>query len=91
VSGYLRTIPPEGQPRLEGADASHAWLAVWDPVFSWVDFDPTNDIVPGLDHITLAWGRDFADVSPVCGLVVGGGPQTLSVGVDVKPLSAEAA
>ncbi|MEL6479804.1 MAG: transglutaminase family protein [Pseudomonadota bacterium] len=91
VSGYLRTIPPEGQPRLEGADASHAWLAVWDPVFSWVDFDPTNDIVPGLDHITLAWGRDFADVSPVSGLVVGGGPQTLSVGVDVKPLSAEVA
>ncbi|MEM8759819.1 MAG: transglutaminase family protein, partial [Pseudomonadota bacterium] len=52
VSGYLRTIPPAGQPRLEGADASHAWVAVWDPVFSWVDFDPTNDIVPGLDHIT---------------------------------------
>ncbi|MEM8820999.1 MAG: transglutaminase family protein, partial [Pseudomonadota bacterium] len=85
-----RTIPPAGQPRLEGADASHAWVAVWDPVFSWVDFDPTNDIVPGLDHITLAWGRDFADVSPVSGLVVGGGGQTLSVGVDVRPLLTEA-
>ncbi|MEM6676750.1 MAG: transglutaminase family protein [Pseudomonadota bacterium] len=91
VSGYLRTIPPEGQTRLEGADASHAWVAVWDPVFAWVDFDPTNDIVPGLDHVTLAWGRDFADVSPVSGLVVGGGAQTLSVGVDVRPLSAETA
>ncbi|MEM7496738.1 MAG: transglutaminase family protein [Pseudomonadota bacterium] len=91
VSGYLRTNPPEGKPRLEGADASHAWVAVWDPVFSWVDFDPTNDLVPGLDHITLAWGRDFEDVSPVSGLVVGGGAQTLSVGVDVLPLGAEAA
>ncbi|MEO1776630.1 MAG: transglutaminase family protein [Pseudomonadota bacterium] len=88
VSGYLRTIPPEGQERLQGADASHAWVSVWDPVFSWVDFDPTNDVVPGLDHITLAWGRDFRDVSPVSGLVVGGGPQALSVGVDVLPLTA---
>ena len=87
VSGYLRTIPPEGQPRLEGADASHAWVAVWDPVFSWVEFDPTNDLGPGEDHITLAWGRDYADVSPVSGLVVGAGAQRLGVGVDVIPLA----
>ncbi|MEM9783453.1 MAG: transglutaminase family protein [Pseudomonadota bacterium] len=85
VSGYLRTLPPPGKPRLEGADASHAWISVWDPVLDWVDFDPTNDMVPGLDHITLAWGRDFRDVSPVSGLVVGAGPQTLTVGVDVIP------
>ncbi|MEM1382747.1 MAG: transglutaminase family protein [Pseudomonadota bacterium] len=83
VSGYLRTIPPEGQERLQGADASHAWVSVWDPVFDWVDFDPTNDVIPGIDHVTLAWGRDFADVSPVAGIVVGSGGQTLSVGVDV--------
>ncbi|MEM7505216.1 MAG: transglutaminase family protein [Pseudomonadota bacterium] len=87
VSGYLRTIPAPGQKRLEGADASHAWVSVWDPVFGWVDFDPTNNLVPGLDHITLAWARDYADVSPVSGVVVGAGRQVLSVGVDVKPLS----
>lgn len=86
VSGYLRTIPPEGQKRLEGADASHAWVAVWDPVLAWIDFDPTNDLVPGLDHVTLAWGRDYSDVSPVSGLVVGAGDQQLSVGVDVVPV-----
>ncbi|MEL6475833.1 MAG: transglutaminase family protein [Pseudomonadota bacterium] len=85
VSGYLRTIPPEGQPKLAGADASHAWVAVWDPVFGWVDFDPTNNMVPGLDHITLAWSRDYADVSPVSGIVIGAGHQILSVGVDVAP------
>jgi transglutaminase-like putative cysteine protease len=65
-------------------------VAVWDPVFSWVDFDPTNDLVPGLDHVTLGWGRDYLDVSPVSGLVVGAGPQTLSVGVDVKPVQTDA-
>ncbi|MCL5776340.1 transglutaminase family protein [Limibaculum sp. FT325] len=86
VSGYLRTIPPEGQPRLAGADASHAWVAVWDPVFDWVEFDPTNDLVPGEDHVTLAWGRDYADVSPVSGFVVGAGAQRLTVGVDVAPV-----
>lgn len=86
VSGYLRTIPPPGQKRLEGADASHAWVSVWDPVFGWVDFDPTNNLVPGLDHITLAWARDYGDVSPVSGVVVGAGQQVLSVGVDVKPV-----
>ena len=83
VSGYLRTIPPEGQQRLQGADASHAWVSVWDPTFGWVDFDPTNDCVPAQDHVTLACGRDYGDVSPVSGIVVGAGRQMLDVGVDV--------
>lgn len=90
VSGYLRTIPPEGQPRLQGADASHAWVSVWDPVFGWVDFDPTNDCVPAEDHVTVMSGRDYADVSPVSGVVVGAGRQTLSVGVDVVAADSEA-
>ena len=83
VSGYLRTIPPEGRPRLQGADASHAWVSVWEPAFGWIDFDPTNDCVPGEDHVELAHGRDYGDVSPVSGLVVGAGQQVLEVGVDV--------
>lgn len=83
VSGYLRTIPPEGVERLQGADASHAWVSVWDATFGWVDFDPTNDCVPGEDHVTLAIGRDYGDVSPVSGVVIGAGRQSLSVGVDV--------
>ncbi|MEM9370526.1 MAG: transglutaminase family protein [Pseudomonadota bacterium] len=87
VSGYLRTHPPEGEERLQGADASHAWVSVWDPVLGWVDFDPTNNIVPGLEHITLAWARDYADIAPVAGIVIGAGQQILSVGVDVKPVS----
>ena len=87
VSGYLRTIPPEGKERLQGADASHAWVSVWDPAFGWVDFDPTNDIVPAEDHVTLACGRDYDDVSPVSGIVVGAGRQVLSVGVDVVAVS----
>ena len=83
VSGYLRTIPTEGTERLQGADASHAWVSVWDPALGWVDFDPTNDMQPGTDHVTLAWGRDYSDVSPVSGVVIGAGRQILSVGVDV--------
>lgn len=83
VSGYLRTTPPPGQKRLTGADASHAWVSVWDPGLGWVDFDPTNDCVPGEDHVALATGRDYGDVAPVSGIVVGAGQQTLSVGVDV--------
>ena len=83
VSGYLRTIPPPGKERLQGADASHAWVSVWEPAFGWVDFDPTNDCIPGDDHVTLGLGRDYSDISPVSGIVVGAGRQTLSVGVDV--------
>jgi transglutaminase-like putative cysteine protease len=84
VSGYLRTSPPPGRPRLAGADASHAWLALFVPDAGWVDLDPTNNLIPGDTHITLAWGRDYADVTPVKGVVMGGGRHSLSVMVDVE-------
>ena len=83
VSGYLRTHPPEGIPRLVGADASHAWFAVFCPGVGWVDFDPTNNIQPAAEHITVALGRDFGDVSPVAGILTGGGEHEVKVSVDV--------
>lgn len=83
VSGYLMTRPPPGQAKLAGADASHAWLSVWSPEAGWVDFDPTNGIVPTGEHITLAYGRDYDDISPISGVLLGGGDQTMSVAVDV--------
>lgn len=86
VSGYLRTHPPEGQQRRIGADASHAWLAVWVPEFGWVDLDPTNDMIPRDEHISVAWGRDYGDVSPINGMMLGGGEHTIAVAVDVKPV-----
>ena len=86
VSGYLLTQPPEGQPRLTGADASHAWFSVWCPEFGWVDFDPTNNIQTRAEHITLGWGRDYSDVSPTRGHIHGGGRQQLTVAVDVIPV-----
>jgi transglutaminase-like putative cysteine protease len=87
VSGYLRTYPPEGQPRLQGADATHAWVAVWcGNEAGWIGFDPTNDLLVGDDHIVLAVGRDFSDVSPVDGVIVGSRKQKLSVAVDVIPI-----
>ncbi|HXS16923.1 MAG TPA: transglutaminase family protein [Polyangiaceae bacterium] len=86
VSGYLETSPPPGKPRLVGADASHAWASVFFPDYGWVDFDPTNDLLPGERHVTVAWGRDFSDVSPLKGVVLGGGRHVLTVGVDVEPL-----
>jgi transglutaminase-like putative cysteine protease len=86
VSGYLRTYPHPNKPRLVGADASHAWVSVYSPVSGWLDVDPTNNVVPSTDHVTLAWGRDFGDVSPLHGLVIGGGGHTLKVGVDMEPL-----
>ena len=86
VSGYLLTMPPPGMPRLVGADASHAWFAAWCPPFGWVDFDPTNDVLPGVGHVTLAWGRDYGDVAPINGVVVGGRDHTIEVGVDVAPV-----
>jgi transglutaminase-like putative cysteine protease len=85
VSGYLVTSPPPGQPRLQGADASHAWLAVWSPRFGFVDLDPTNNLLPSDAHITLAIGRDFGDVTPLRGVILGGGRHELRVGVDVEP------
>ena len=86
VSGYLRTYPPKGRPRLIGADASHAWCSAWSPGAGWIDFDPTNDCIPSDGHITVAWGRDYSDVSPIHGVLLGGAKHTLDVGVDVMPL-----
>ena len=86
VSGYLRTIPPEGKPRLVGADASHAWFSVWCGEAGWIDLDPTNDKVCGTDHIPIAWGRDYSDVAPIRGVFTGGGQHTLNVSVDVEPV-----
>jgi transglutaminase-like putative cysteine protease len=83
VSGYLLTNPPPGQQRLVGADASHAWLAVYCPGAGWIDLDPTNNQVPSERHITLAWGRDYDDVSPIKGVILGGGQHSVAVGVDV--------
>lgn len=85
VSGYLMTRPPPGKPRRVGADASHAWLAVWVPGSGWVDLDPTNDMIPAEEHVTLAWGRDYGDVSPINGVIFGGGAHTVEVAVDVVP------
>jgi transglutaminase-like putative cysteine protease len=86
VSGYLETVPPPGQVRLQGADVSHAWFAVYVPDAGWVDFDPTNDLVPADRHVTTAWGRDYADVTPLKGVIFGGGPHTLEVSVDMQRL-----
>ncbi len=86
VSGYIRTNPPEGGVKLAGSDASHAWVSVWAPETGWVDFDPTNNLINSPDHITIAFGRDFEDVSPVSGVLLGGGAHTVSVAVDVTPV-----
>lgn len=88
VSGYLLTKPPPGKPKLRGADASHAWVSVFLPEFGWIDFDPTNNCLPNEEHVTLGWGRDFDDVSPLRGVVLGGGEHRLKVGVDVEPVPA---
>ncbi len=83
VSGYLETDPPPGQVRLQGADASHAWVAVFLPGHGWIDLDPTNGCRTGARHVTVAWGRDFTDVSPMKGVILGGGSHAISVAVDV--------
>lgn len=85
VSGYLRTFPPPGRARLEGADASHAWVSLHVPGIGWVDLDPTNNLVPADSHVTLAWGRDYGDVSPIRGVLLGGGEHEMTVSVDVEP------
>jgi transglutaminase-like putative cysteine protease len=88
VSGYLRTYPPPGKPRLVGADASHAWVSAYCRELGWLDMDPTNNVAPSDGHVTLAWGRDYGDVSPLRGLILGGGSHTLDVGVDMEPVEA---
>lgn len=88
VSGYLLTRPPPGKTKLKGSDASHAWLSAFIPGIGWVDIDPTNDLIPDIEHITTAWGRDYDDVCPLRGVVLGGGEQSLKVAVDVEPIEA---
>jgi transglutaminase-like putative cysteine protease len=86
VSGFLRTLPPPGEPRLEGADAMHAWVRAWaGPVTGWIEFDPTNDQPAGVDYITVARGRDYRDVSPVMGVMRTTGGQDSRHSVDVVP------
>ncbi len=87
VSGYILTRPPPGQKRLQGADASHAWISVWSPEAGWVDLDPTNGIIVADEHVTIAYGRDYDDVSPISGVLLGGGEHTVAVSVDVVPAS----
>jgi len=91
VSGYLLTRPPPGKPRLIGADASHAWISVYAPGVAddWVDFDPTNNLLPNTEHITVAFGRDFSDISPLRGVILGGGGHEPEVAVTVTPLDEE--
>lgn len=86
VSGYLLTEPPPGTPKLIGADASHAWLAIYCPGWGWIDLDPTNNVVPQEKHVTIGWGRDYGDVCPIKGVFTGGGRQAMSVSVDVTPV-----
>ena len=89
VSGYLRTLPPPGQAKLVGADASHAWLSLWcGRSLGWLDLDPTTNLLPGqgMSHITLAWGRDYGDIAPLKGVFTGGGHCSMAVGVDVSQM-----
>ena len=93
VSGYLRTnaTTDEDGRKLVGDGASHAWVAVWSPPYGWIEFDPTNGCFAGTDHVSVAWGRDFGDVSPLRGVILGGGKHQLSVTVAVEPVSSTAA
>ena len=86
VSGYIETLPPPGKIKLVGADASHAWLSVYCPPLGWIDFDPTNNTSPHGQHITVAWGRDFSDISPLRGVFLGSGAHELKVAVDVNSI-----
>jgi transglutaminase-like putative cysteine protease len=84
ISGYIETQPLPGETKLEGADASHAWFSVFIPGNGWIDFDPTNNVIPADQHITLGWGRDYSDITPLKGIILSSGSHTLNVSVDVK-------
>ena len=86
VSGYLETLPPPGKPKLQGSDASHAWVSVYIPGHGWFDYDPTNNIPPAERHVTISWGRDYSDVAPLKGIVFSSSLQSLKVEVDVLPV-----
>jgi len=86
VSGYLLTRPAPGKPRRVGADVSHAWVSLFVSGSGWIDLDPTNNLIPSLEHITIGWGRDFSDITPLRGVINGGGVQTLEVKVTVEPI-----
>ena len=86
VSGYMETLPPEGKEKLVGADASHAWLSVFEPDAGWIDLDPTNNKIPDQRYIVLGWGRDYSDVPPLKGVIFGGGTPKMTVSVDVEPM-----
>jgi len=90
VSGYVVTKPPPGQPRLMGADASHAWISAYVPDHGWIDFDPTNGLIPNGEHITIAWARDYDDLSPVKGVITGGHRHSLNFSVDIEPIASPA-
>jgi transglutaminase-like putative cysteine protease len=90
VSGYLLTRPPPGKEKLVGSDASHAWLSLWSADAGWVDFDPTNNRIPDDEHVTVGWGRDYGDVSPINGFIVGGGAHQVTVAVDVNQAESKA-
>ena len=87
VSGYIETLPPEGQEKLIGADASHAWFSVFVPQYGWVDFDPTNNVIPHEQHITVGWGRDYYDVPPLKGVIYSSGKNRMKVSVDLRRIT----
>ena len=87
VSGYIETFPPPGKEKLIGSDASHAWVSVYFPEIGWVEFDPTNNLLPSHNHITVAVGRDYFDVAPIKGIIFSSGKQNISVKVDVNRIS----
>jgi transglutaminase-like putative cysteine protease len=86
VSGYIETEAPAGKEKLFGVDASHAWFSIYIPNTGWIDFDPTNNIIPGQQHITIGWGRDYSDITPLKGIILSSGKHKLSVSVDVRRL-----
>jgi transglutaminase-like putative cysteine protease len=84
VSGYIETVSPPGVEKLHGVDASHAWFSVYIPDMGWMEFDPTNNVIPGDQHITIGWGREYSDIVPLKGIILSSGAHALKVSVDVR-------